>query len=297
MRKHLGTIGLFVTTIIWGAGFVANEIALRDLTPLQILSMRFLVAAIIMGVITLPALRKIRKEELLAGICLGTVLYISFAAQTFGLRYTTPSKNAFLTATNVVIVPFIEFILYRKRVDQYGVMGAFLAIVGIAVLSLKGDLTLGIGDLLTIFCAFGFAFHIFLTGEYAKKYSVTILTTLQMVVAAVLSLLCLGFEEGIPEAVSLDGWISVLYLGVFSTTVAFFLQTASQKYMEQTKAAIILSMEAVFGTIGSVLIVHEKITIRMVIGCILILLAVIIAETKLSFFKRQIVVTETYTNN
>jgi len=286
MKRHLGTFGLLIVAIIWGCGFVANEIALRDMTPLQVLCLRFGIAAIIMGVVTLPKLMKTNKKELLAGIILGILLFVSFTAQTFGLKFSTPSKNAFLTATNVVIVPFIAFVLYRKRVDRYSVTGAIIAIIGIALLSLQGDLTLSFGDTLTLLCAVGFAFHIFFTGEFAKKYDVMVLTALQMIVAFLLSAVVMIIYDGVQIEYTWNSGLSIIFLGVFSTTIAFFLQTISQKYTDETKAAVVMSMESVFGTIFSILIVHEQVTLRMTVGCVMILAAVIIAETKLRWLPR-----------
>lgn len=283
MKKHLGSIGLLLTAIIWGSGFVANNMALMTMTPLQILCLRFFIGAVLMGAIAFKRFKNIRKQEIIAGIILGILLFTAFVAQTFGLKYTTPSKNAFLTATNVVIVPFIAFLLHKKKVDRYSTVGAVMAITGIGILSLRGNLSLSFGDALTLLCALGFAFHIFYTGQFAQKYDVLVLTALQMLVAFLLSLIVILPVEGINLTVSGNGLMSVIYLGVFSTTIAFFLQTVAQKYTSETKAAVILSMESVFGTLFSILIVHEKITERMIAGCLLILAAVLISETKPRF--------------
>ncbi|MDF2473857.1 MAG: hypothetical protein K0R21_1639 [Anaerocolumna sp.] len=283
MSKHLGTFGLLIVAIIWGMGFVANEVALDTMTPMQILGGRFLIAAILMCSIALIKKVKTEKNELFAGIVLGIFLFAGFATQTIGLKYTTPSKNAFLTAANVVIVPFIAFMIYKKKVDKFSITGALLAIFGIGILSLNGNLTLGLGDGLTLICAVSFAFQIFFTGEYVKKYNVLALNAIQMTVAFVLSLATILVTGETNLTFTQDGLTSTLYLGVLSTTVAFFLQTLFQKYTDQTTAAVVLSMESVFGTLFSVLIVGENITPRMVIGSTLILAAVITAETKLSW--------------
>ncbi|SHO51174.1 DMT family transporter [Anaerocolumna xylanovorans] len=286
MKKHLGSLGLLLTAIIWGSGFVANNIALETMTPLQVLCIRFFIGAVLMGAIAFKRFKGIRKQEIIAGTILGIILFTAFVAQTFGLKYTTPSKNAFLTATNVVIVPFIAFLLNKKKVDRYSSAGAVMAITGIGILSLRGNLSLSFGDALTLLCALCFAFHIFYTGEFAQKYDVLVLTAIQMLVAFLLSFIVILPVEGINFSVSGNGLISVIYLGVFSTTIAFFLQTVAQKYTTETKAAVILSMESVFGTLFSILIVHERITLKMVAGCLLILAAVIIAETKPKFIRK-----------
>lgn len=283
MKKNLGVIGLLIVAIIWGSGFIAANKALETMSPLQILCIRFFIAAILMSLVTFRKLKKVDKKVLRAGIILGVLLFMAFATQTIGLKYTTPSKNAFLTSTNVVIVPFIAFVIYKKKVDRFSVVGAILALIGIGILSLNGNLTLGFGDGLTLICAICFAFQIFFTGEFVKEYDVMTLTALQMIVAFLLSIVVILFVEDIHFQVSRFGLLSVIYLGVFSTTVAFLLQTISQKYTDETKAALVLSLESIFGTLFSILLVHEKITARMTIGCMLILGAVIIAETKLKW--------------
>lgn len=283
MKKHLGTLGLLVVAIIWGMGFVANDIALNTMSPLQILCVRFFIGSILMSTICLYKRIKIGKKELLAGILLGIFLFVGFATQTIGLKYTTPAKNAFLTAANVVIVPFIAFMIYKKKVDRFCVIGTIMALMGIGILSLKGDMTLSLGDGLTLICAVCFAFQIFFTGEFVQKFNVITLTTIQMFVSFILSLIAIVAMGEIHFNIGYNALLSTLYLGILSTTVAFILQTYFQKFTDGTTAAIVLSMESVFGTLFSIIIVGEKLTPRMFMGCFLIFFAVIIAETKLNF--------------
>lgn len=278
MKKYLAMGGLVIVTVIWGGGFVASDMALDSFGPFQIMAIRFLLATILMGIISIKELKKIEKEEWKAGFFMGCALFIGFALQIIGLQYTTPSKNAFLTATNVVIVPFISFVIYRKKVNVNGIIGAILAIVGVGILSLEKNFSLGIGDGLTLICAVGFAFQIFLTSEYVEKYRATILNFVQMLTAFALSFICMILSGQTNFIITTRGVLSVIYLGVVSTTITYLIQTACQKYVDETKVAIILSLESVFGTFFSILILSEQITMRMVIGCILILTAVIISN-------------------
>lgn len=283
MKKWLAIGGLILVTVIWGGGFVASDVALESMKPFQIMMVRFLLASVLMGMISLG--QKNREEKsvdrigaIRAGILMGIALFVGFSLQIIGLQYTTPSKNAFLTALNVVIVPFIAFIILKKKIGAKGIIGAILSVVGVALLSLNGNLTLGLGDALTLICAVGFAFQIFFTSEFVKKYPVSILNMVQMITAFVLSAVSLVIFGETDFQVTTQGWLSVLYLGVISTTLCYLLQTACQRYVDETKAAIVLSMESVFGTIFSIIILHEVITLRMVIGCVIILTAVIISN-------------------
>lgn len=283
MKKWLAIGGLILVTVIWGGGFVASDMALGSMKPFQIMMVRFLLASVLMGMISMGQHKKEGKLEnragaIKAGILMGIALFAGFALQIIGLQYTTPSKNAFLTALNVVIVPFIAFIILKKKVGMKGIIGAIMSVIGVALLSLNGNLTLSLGDGLTLLCAVGFAFQIFFTGEFVKKYPASVLNMVQMITAFVLSAVSLVIFGENDFQVTTQGWLSVLYLGVISTTVCYLLQTACQKYVDETKAAIVLSMESVFGTIFSIIILHEVITLRMVIGCATILAAVIISN-------------------
>lgn len=281
-KKYLGVLGLLTVTIIWGGGFVASDLALETLTPFQIMFIRFMIAAVIMTVLGRDSIRTITREEIKCGIMLGAALFGGFALQIIGLQYTTPSKNAFLTAINVVIVPFIALVIYRKKIPVKSLIGAGMAIVGAAVLSLQSDFSIGAGDILTLACAVCFALQIFLTGEFVGKIRPTVLNFLQMTTAFVLSGIGLIVTGSFHFAPSTGSLLAVLYLGVVSTTITYLLQTVSQKYVDETKSAIILSMEAVFGTVFSVILLHEDVTVRMVIGSMLILAAVLVSEVSFS---------------
>lgn len=278
MKKYLAIAGLIAVTVIWGGGFVASDMALESLRPFQIMTIRFLLASVLMGLAGIRELRGMRLEEIRAGMLMGSALFAGFAFQIVGLQYTTPSKNAFLTALNVVMVPFIAFVVLKKRIGIKSIAGAVMAIAGVGLLSLEKNLTLGIGDALTLVCAVGFAFQIFLTSEFVKRYRAVALNFIQMLTAVVLSFVSLFLFGETEFQVSTKGWLSVLYLGVISTALCYLLQTASQKYVDETKAAIILSMESVFGTLFSILLLHEQVTLRMVCGCVIILAAVIVSN-------------------
>ncbi|MCI7150484.1 DMT family transporter [Coprococcus catus] len=285
MKKYLAIAGLVLVTVIWGGGFVASDMALESLSPFQIMTVRFLLASVLMGMISIRGIKGATRDEVKAGFYMGVSLFAAFALQIVGLQYTTPSKNAFLTALNVVMVPFIAFVFLRKKIGAKSIIGAVMAIVGVGLLSLNKNLTLGIGDALTLLCAAGFAFQIFFTSEFVKKYRPVVLNFVQMCTAFFLSLISMFVFGEWHFDVTTKGWLSVLYLGVISTTLCYLLQTECQKYVDETKAAIILSMESVFGTMFSIIILHEKVTLKMVAGCVIILAAVIIsnlAETEQS---------------
>ena len=285
MKKYLGILGLLTVTVNWGGGFVASDMALETLSPFQIMVIRFLIAAVLMTLLGAKQIRTISREEIKCGFWLGAALFGGFALQIIALQYTTPSKNAFLTATNVVFVPFIALVIYRKKIEVRSLIGAGMALVGAGVLSLQNDFSIGLGDGLTLLCAVCFALQIFLTGEYVGRIRPSVLNFLQMTTACVLSAAGLLISGDFTFAPSVRSLLAVLYLGVVSTTITYLLQTVSQKYVDETKSAIILSMEAVFGTFFSVVLLHESVTVRMLAGSALILAAVLVSE--ISFKKKE----------
>ncbi|WP_313893717.1 DMT family transporter [Psychrobacillus sp.] len=287
MKNYLGEIGLVITAIIWGSGFVASAVALEHYTPYQILAGRFLIGAVLLSLFFYKRLKQIKKSTLLKGAILGGFLYVAFILQTVGLEYTTPSKNAFLTAVNVVIVPFIGYVLYKRKMDMFELFGAIIALIGVAVLSLQLSSDINIGDMLTLACAVGFAFHIFYTAKYVKEEDPVLLAIIQMVVAALISWIVVFFKGETSFTFASEGMLPLIYLGIFSTTIAYLLQTVAQKYISETKAAIILSTESFWGMAFSVIILSEIMTTRMAIGAVLILFAIILSETKLGFLKKQ----------
>ena len=287
MKRYIGEFCLMLTAAIWGSGFVASAVALEHYTPYQILAIRFMIGTILLSIVFMRRLKNITKSTVLKGIVLGAFLYIAFALQTVGLQFTTPSKNAFLTAVNVVIVPFIGFVLYKKKIDKFELLGAVLAIIGVGVMSLQLSGDINIGDLLTLFCAVGFAFQIFYTSLFVQDEDPVLLTLTQMLTAAILGMIVMFIRGEYTFSFNIGSSFSVIYLGIFSTTIAYLLQTIAQRFTNATKTAIILSTESVWGMLFSIILIKEQITSRMLIGAIIILLAILISETKLSFLTKE----------
>lgn len=273
-----GRIGLIIVAIIWGSGFVFSSISLDYYTPFQVLAIRFTIAFLLMCVFFAKHFKQTTKQVVKKGIILGIFLYLAFMFQTIGLVYTTASKNAFITAFNVVLVPLITALIYKRRLNKNAIIGAVLSIVGIAVMSLEDFGGVNRGDILTLICALFFALQIIYTNEFVENENIFILNAIQVGTAAVLGNIVAFIRSDSVQAVTAEGLISVVYLGAISTMLAFLLQTASQRYTSGTETAIILSTEAVFGMVFSAIILSEVITGRMLIGSILILAGVLIVQ-------------------
>lgn len=281
----LASLGMLLTAIIWGFAFVVVKNSLDLIPPTYMLAFRFTIAAVLLGLIFIRRMKTITKEVLIEGMIIGVFLFLSYLFQTIGCKYTTAGKNAFLTTVYVVIVPFLHWIMNKKRPDIYCVAAAFLAIVGIGLLSLQGDLSIQIGDTLTLICGFGFALHMIYIDRYGKRHDPVVLTVLQLATAAILGwVMAPVMDGGFPAAAfKKEIIVGMVYLGVFSTMVGFLLQNVCQKYTTPNMASLLLSMESVFGVMFSVIFLGEMLNFRMIVGCILIFTAIILAETKFSF--------------
>lgn len=283
----LADMSLLLVAIVWGGGFIAVKDALDSVAPFYIMTMRFGISAIIMLLVFRKKIKHITKNQLAAGTLVGLLLFLGFAAQTIGMKYTTAGKNAFLTGTNVVIVPFLYWIISKIKPDIYSLVSAFLCFIGIGMLTLDGGIYIGLGDGLTLICAVFFAAHIVSIGFFTEKVGAITLVILQLGSAAIFSLIAALIYEPMPTQMNSDTIFAIGYLAIFCTMFAFIIQNIAQKYTTPTHAAIILCLESVFGSILSVLMLNEIFTSKMVIGCLIMFMAIITTETKWNFLKKK----------
>jgi drug/metabolite transporter (DMT)-like permease len=271
---------LLLVALLWGTTFVGGKYALNYFTPLYIIAIRFIMAFTMMAIGFRKELMTLTRKDIKGGAIVGTVLFIAFATQLVALQYTAAGKQAFLAGTYVVMVPFISWWLHKKRPDTSSFVGAFICFMGIGLLTLNDSLSIGFGDSLTLFSSMFFAGHIISNGYFVDDIGPVKLTIVQFGTVALLSTVAALIFEPFPTDVAAKGIYAVIYLGVLCTGVAYFLQTIGQKYALSTHTAIILSLEAVFGSVLALFILGEVFTFKMVLGCASILAAILIIELK-----------------
>lgn len=276
-------IALILIAFIWGSGFtVTGKLIEADFSAGLIIALRFTVAFIIMAIFWLGELKKMSLSEWKSGIIAGALLTGGFLFQTIALYTTTLSNSAFITATNVIMVPFICWALYKFRPAFSSFAVAFFCMIGIIVLALNSDfrLSFSFGDILSLCCAFMFAMHVAYLEGAAKNIETKKLSIVQMLTAMVFCWVFVGIFE--PSAVIsadyIKGALPILYLGGVCTCLCFFLQTLAQKGTIATRAAVILSTEGVFGAAISVFFGMEPLRWNMVAGGLIIFLSVVLAE-------------------
>lgn len=282
-KALLAKLALFSSTVIWGSSFVIVKNTVDVLPVFFLLAIRFSIAFLILAVVFVRHLKELDKKYILHGAVIGLMLFWGYATQTFGITDTTPGKNAFLTAIYCVIVPFMFWITDKLKPDFFNISAAFLCLLGIGLVSLKANLSIGKGDLLTMIGGFFFAAHIVAVKKFSKGRDPILLTTIQFAFCALFSVISTLVFEPRVTSISPDMIGGILYLAVFCTAVALLLQTVGQKYTSPSGAAIILSLESVFGVLFSVMLYNEVVNIKTVVGFALIFISVIVSETKLGF--------------
>lgn len=280
-----GRVALFTAALIWGSSFFVMKNAVSGVPVFMLLAFRFTVGCALLSLVFMRRLKTCTRKVLGHGAIIGVLLYLSYSLQTFGLAETTPGKNAFLTAVYCVLVPFASWAVYRKRPNRWNWIAAVGCITGIGLVSLDGELTIGRGDALTLLSGVGYTFQVMAVSHYGEKDDPVLLTIVQFGTAAALSLVSSALTETMPASLPAGALAELIYLAVFATSIAILLQSVGQSVTPAAPAAILLSLESVFGVLFSVIFYHETVTPRLGIGFALIFLAVIASETQFTFLR------------
>lgn len=300
MKNNISRVLLILVAVMWGFGYVATDLTLLSVNPYQLLTWRFLLTFLALAGLFFPHLKKINPSSLKKGMLLGFFLYGAFALQTVGILYTTPSKNAFLTATSVVLVPILSFILYKQQIDPKIQIGIVMTFFGVALMSLNGFEGINFGDFLSLLCAIFFALQTILLGKYLEDHDPIQLMIVQMGTAAIIGLFVDIARGDVYLGGHLEANIGILYLALFNTLLCYGIQTYAQQFISATETTLILSMESFWGMLFSAWILSEPITMRTLTGAVMILAGILAAEgvldwRKLAVFSKEKQVSETKT--
>ena len=289
--KKLAKPMLFAAAFIWGSSFFIMKDTLDSMPVQYLLAIRFTTGAVLLGLVCCKKWRPFMKPDYLwRGGLMGLCLYLAYAIQTYGLERTTSSKNAFLTAVYCVLVPFFHWAFSRVRPDKFNILAAVLCVAGVGLVSLNGDLSINIGDLLTLLCAVFYALHIVVTAKVSPERDISLLTVFQFAFAALFAWIGGLLTEEFPATAlsSAEVLLPMAYLGIMATTVALLFQNVGLVYSDPSSGAVILSLESVFGVLCSVVFYGDPVTVKLMAGFLLIFLAVVCSETKFSFLKQKL---------
>ena len=279
---------LILASIIWGCAFVAQNVGMNYIGPWTFSAIRFLIAGFSLLAI-IPILDKKRthvirpktKEEkmklLLGSVLCGLALSIGSIVQQIAMLTVPVAKAGFLTTLYVLFVPMIT-LLFGKKIPLKVWIGIAMALFGLYLLSMAGNLAIGIGEILLILAAFLFAIHIIIIGYFSTRVDPVRLSCGQLLIGGFATVIPMIVIEKPTMGSILAAYIPLLYTGIFSSCVAYTLQIFAQKEANPTIAGMLLSLESVFAALAGYLILHQVLNTRELIGCVVIFIAIVIAQ-------------------
>ncbi|HWR42376.1 DMT family transporter [Sporomusa sp.] len=275
---------LLLAAAIWGLAFVAQRVGMEHVGPFTFNGIRFALGSLSL----LPLIFHYRKkpeqiqgncsrEAVRAGILAGLVLFTAASLQQIGLIYTTAGKAAFITCLYIVLVPILGIFL-KHYVSITTWLSSVLALVGLYLLCVKENFSISYGDFLQLVGAVFWSVHILLIDHFANRVDVLKLSFFQFITCGILSLVTAFWLETMTVEGLAGALIPILYGGIFSVGIAYTLQVIGQKYSPPSHAAIILSMETVFATVGGFLLLDERLGFKELVGCALMLAGMLLTQ-------------------
>ena len=281
-------IMLVTMALIWGYSFLTMKTVLDTVPTFMLLACRFLLSAVIMFIIFHKRIRAhFNREYLGFGVLMGCVIWSAYAAQTLGLVDTTPGKNAFLTGTYCILVPFIALILFKERVTKWHIASALLCLVGVGFVALD-NFSIQMGDLMTLVGAVFFAVDMAVVGHIGRTRDVSVLTSWMFLFVGLFSLAATtAFEPRVPAAQWTPEIIGQLvFLAVVCTTIGLLLQNQALSHVPPATGSLLLSLESPSGVLFSVLMAGEVLTGKLIFGFVLIFLSIVLSETHFGFLRK-----------
>lgn len=306
-KRVLANMALLLTAAIWGFGFVAQRVGAKYIGAFTFNGIRFGLGAIsliplilymdskrkrssrvaVQKTVVETATDNILKNTILPGVLVGAVLYVAATLQQIGLAYTTAGKAGFITGLYMVFVPLFG-ILLRHKITKNSWAGVIIAVIGLYLLSVNEGFSIATGDFLVLIGAIFWAIHILTIDRFANSVDPLKLSSIQFATCSVLSIITAFFTEVVTLEGLTGSLIPLLYGGLLSVGVAYTLQVVAQKHAKPSHAAIILSMESVFGAIGGALLLSERMSMRGLVGCGFILTGILISQMNFSPAKKKV---------
>ncbi len=292
-KKALGNILLILTAFIWGTAFVGQRQGMEHMGPITFNACRMALAALTIGTVSF-VLRKrdaqkrqdmsdqtrkeYRKNTVIGGICCGFFLTIAALFQQMGMVYATAGKGGFITAMYILLVPVINWILFKKKSRPLVWIAVFMGIVGIYLLCVTEGLTLEKGDALVMVCPFFFAGHILCCDYFVQRANPVELSAIQFFTVTVLSTIMAFIVENPSWQQVTAAIVPIVWLGVLSSGTGYTLQNIAQQWTDPTVASLLMSLEAVFAVMGGAVLLGERMSARELIGAAIMFAAIILAQ-------------------
>lgn len=282
----VASIILAVVALVWGTTYAVIKDTLSVVQPFSLMMFRFGFSALILSLMYLKKFKTIKSVDLKRGIIIGIFMFLAFYFLIVSIRFTTASKFSFIVGAYVLMVPFLSWVINKTKLDRYAIVGAILATIGLAFLTMERGAVFNLWDLVAGCCSFFFAAHMIAIEKYSGDSDPILLTIIQFITTAVLFIILTGIKEGYDFMVLPEIKWTLGYLVIISTIIPFAIQNIVQRYISSTSTALILTLQSAFGSIFAVYYLDERMTKQMIIGCLLIFIAIVFQETKLKFLKR-----------
>lgn len=293
MNKIKGEYFLFLNTLIWGATFVIIKAVFSDISPMLYLTIRFFFASLLLLPSAYRLLPKISKQGYKEGLILGALVFIGFAFQTVGLKYTTATKSGFITGTFCVFTPIIQIFMEKKLPNKGNIIGILLVFFGLVFLSSKESSLLSIlseigtsfniGDFLTLLCAIFYGVYIVYLHKIVTRHDPKFLVFSQIAITFILSaVFTLVFNAAKIETINFHfSWylvFTIIYTALFATIITTYIQTRFQGKVSPTQTSIIFSFEPIFAAVFAYFLLNEKVSNFGFLGCVFIFSGLLISE-------------------
>lgn len=292
-KTALARIALLGLGAIWGSTFVVVSSTSEFFQPAFLIALRFSISFVFLAVLFFPRFKLIQKEYVVAAVLAGITSFFGYYTQAYAMTTLggKPGRTAFLVATYCVIVPFASWLINKKRPDKYNIIAAFMCIAGVALISLpdllaEGNSSVSLADFFALASSFIFVANIIIVERMISKLDTVLFTILHFFVVSALAVAFTAlFEDNSHTLWSGQSLFTLFYLAIPCTALALLLQSFGQKYTPASTAALFFSLESVFGIAFSVLAGVELLSTNLLIGGMLIVLSIVISESKLQFLK------------
>lgn len=278
-KSTIAKIALFLTAVLWGSTFTFAKIASEVFSAPFIIALRFLIASVALLIAAYPQRKQLDKKYLIDGFWMGLSIFFSYFLQVSGLTLdTSPGKSAFLSTTYSVMVPFIYWMVTKDRPRLHHILCVFLCLAGVGILSLSGGWGMSFGDLITVISGLPYAINIVISSIVCRNRNALLLTTIELWVVTILAWIFVFAGNTFPSEFPPAAVGGIVYMGLLATALCLYLQTYGLKYAEPAIGGMLLSLESVFGVVFSVIIYHERVTPRMLVGFAVIFIAILLSQ-------------------
>lgn len=278
-KPTIAKAALLLTAVLWGSTFSIGKIASEVFSASFIIAFRFLIASIALLFAAYPQRKQLDKKYLIDGFWMGLTIFCSYFLQVSGLTLdTSPGKSAFLSTTYSVMVPFIYWLVTKERPKAHHILCVVLCLAGVGILSLSGGWGMSAGDIVTVLSGLPYAVNIVISAIVCRNRNALLLTTIELWVVTIFAWIFVFVGNTFPSEFPVEAVSGIVYMGLLATALCLYLQSYGLKYAEPAIGGMLLSLESVFGVLFSVILYHEQVTFRMLIGFAVIFAAILLSQ-------------------